>query len=282
MEKINLNYLNTNDDESILKIKNNPLCEKIIEELNITNEEIITNYELLSNFSKYNKKCLTCKGMNECDHSTKGYIYNIKRGTNNYLTDCFTICKYYEDYYKRQSNLLLTTFNENDLLDESQKNFVMDNVSRLGLEFANKMIQILEGKKISGAYLSIADSKLRLKLVKSLASGLLLNNKVAIVKFSDFLQRIKSEFGSNNGPNALSLALESDILILDGLGSESITSWSRDEILFSILDSRLQSEKTTILCSEFPLEELRKIYKLNYNDGAKANQIVDKIIEIKE
>ena len=48
----------------------------------------------------------------------------------------------------------------------------------------------------------------------------------------------------------------------------------------SLLDNRIQSDKTTILCSEFSLEELKKIYKINYNDDVKSNQIIDKINEI--
>ena len=71
-------------------------------------------------------------------------------------------------------------------------------------------------------------------------------------------------------------------MILDGLGNEAITTWSRDEILLSILDNRLQSDKITILCSEFSLDDLKKLYKVNYNDEVKVNQIIEKINEIKK
>ena len=55
-----------------------------------------------------------------------------------------------------------------------------------------------------------------------------------------------------------------------------------DYDILSILDNRLQSDKITILCSEFSLEELRKLYKITNNDEVKVNQIIEKINEIKK
>ena len=92
---------------------------------------------------------------------------------------------------------------------------------------------------------------------------------------------IKSEF-KITGNNTYQTIIDSEILILDGLGNEAITTWSRDEILLSILDNRLQSDKITILCSEFSLDDLKKLYKVNYNDEVKVNQIIEKINEIKK
>ena len=42
----------------------------------------------------------------------------------------------------------------------------------------------------------------------------------------------------------------------------------------------LADEWKSILCSEFSIEDLRKIYKIGYNDDVKANQLVEKIKDI--
>lgn len=282
MEKINLNYnADLNYNEILKNINESTLAKKLINELNLSDQEIKDNYELINNYIKINKRCENCKSMSNCDHSTKGHRYGLKRDFANQLTDYFTICDIYKEYYNRKKNLLLTTFNEEELLDESQKNFILDNASMLGMDFVGKIIAILEGQNVNGAYLQLSNSKIRLKLIKSLAYGLLSKHKVTIVKFSDLLKQIKSEFSSKPA-TTYNIALESDILIIDGLGNEAITTWSRDEILLSLLDNRLQSDKITILCSEFSLEGLRKLYKLNNNDEVKVNQIIDKINEIKK
>lgn len=281
MKKINLNYNeNINNEEMINNIKLSKIGKDIIKELQIEDDEIEFYYEYLINYVKSNSTCINCKSMSNCTHSTKGHKYGLKRDMYGNITDYFTICNFYKDYYTRKKNLILTTFDEEELLDESQKNFVLDNPQLLGIEFVKKVILLQKNEKVDGAFLKINNAKIRLKLIKSLAYGLLLNHNVAIIKFSDFLKQVKSEFKINNGPTAFKIALESDILIIDGIGNESVTSWSRDEILLSLIDNRQQMDKTTILCSEFDLDELKKIYKLGYNDDIKANQIIEKIKEI--
>jgi len=127
MEKINLNYnADVNLDEIILKIKKNPLGKKIIQELKITDQEIERHYELLNNYLSINQNCLNCHNMSNCDHSTKGLKYQLKRDIEGDLTDCFVVCDNYNDYYIRKKNLIYTTFDENDLLDEKQKDFFLE------------------------------------------------------------------------------------------------------------------------------------------------------------
>lgn len=283
MEKLNLKTnSNLNLADLLAKIKNDSNVKPLLNDLKVTDEEIITYYELFNYYVTINQKCFHCQNKNECNHSTKGMIYQIVRDQYQELTDNFTICKFYQDYYTRKNNLLFTTFNVEELLDESQKNFILDNVALLGKEFTTKIISLLKGQRISGAFLQLKDSKIRLKLLKSLAFGLLLKYQVCIVKFSDLLKEIKNDFKYTDKEDTFSLVLKSDILIIDGLGNESITTWSRDEVLLSLLDNRLQSDKTTILCSEFSLDELAKSYKISYNDEAKAQHLIDKILEIKK
>ena len=279
MEKLNLKFSDSNVDEIVLNIKSNPLAKQVISQLHLTDEEIKNNYELINNFLSNNKSCINCSGMKNCNHFTKGHRYGIKRDDDNDLTDYFTICDYYKDYYVRKNNLIYTTFNQDNILDESQKRFILDNPQLLGLEYIKKIIQIQNNDNVSGVYLKVSNSKIRLKIIQSLAYNLLLNHKVSIVKFSDLLKNIKSEF-KTSGNETYNLLLDSEILIIDGLGNEAITTWSRDEILLSLLDNRLQNDKVTILCSEFSIEDLRKIYKIGYNDDVKANQLVEKIKDI--
>lgn len=281
MKKLDLEYHDQiNLDEIVLHIKNSPMAKQLIVKENISDEEIKKHFELFNQYIKINEKCLTCQSMKDCNHSTKGYQYIIKRDLQSNLTDSLSICKFYHDYYKRKSHLLFTTFNDIELLDDKQKSFVIDNARLLGMDFVNKMILLLKGQKINGGFLQIKDSKIRLKIVKSLSYGLLLNNFVSIVKFSDLLQAIKADFNTNNKANTFKNVLESDILLIDGIGNEAITTWSRDEVLLSLLDNRLQSEKTTIITSEFSLEELKKLYQINNRDEVRASQIIEKINEV--
>ena len=79
MQQLKLNYQVDNVDEIVLEIKSSDVIKPLIESLNLTDEEIIQNYELFYQYIKVNQSCLTCKGMKDCLHSTKGMQYGIKK-----------------------------------------------------------------------------------------------------------------------------------------------------------------------------------------------------------
>ena len=173
MEKINLNYNeNINSEEMIKNIKLSKLGKDIIKELQIEDDEIEFYYEYLINYIKTNSNCTNCKSMSNCTHSTKGHIYGLKRDLYGNITDYFTICNLYKDYYQRKKHLLLTTFDEEELLDESQKNFILDNPQLLGMDFVKKIIKLQKHEKVDGAFLKVNNAKIRLKLIKSLGGDL--------------------------------------------------------------------------------------------------------------
>lgn len=278
MEQLKIKMTKEIDYDSILSsIKSNPVGKYIIEKLDLNDEDIKKNYALINAYIADNEPCFVCKSKKDCKHYSKGYQYNLTKDEQGFIDNCISICKFYESYYQKEKNLVYTTFNKDNLLDEGQKSFLVDNIKLLGSDFVKQIIKIIKKEQNVGAFLVLKDSKLRLKLIQSLANELLLEHKVMIVKFTDYIKEIKKDFKNSE---LLDMAFESEILIIDGLGSESISSWSRDEILLSILDSRLQSEKVTILCSEFDVDELNKIYRLNANDEAKSKQIINKIKEI--
>ena len=68
------------------------------------------------------------------------------------------------------------------------------------------------------------------------------------------------------------------IVILDDVGGESVTAWSRDEILLPLLNHRLDQNLTTIFISEFAIEQLPLLYTLQ-NDELKAKKFISKIKE---
>jgi len=62
------------------------------------------------------------------------------------------------------------------------------------------------------------------------------------------------------------------------VGGESVTAWSRDEILLPLLNHRLDQNLTTIFISEFAIEQLPLLYTLQ-NDELKAKKFISKIKE---
>ena len=71
MEKLNLNYNNLDFQEILSFIKNSSLGKQIIQDLNLTDKEIIDHYELINNYIKINKRC----EKNTTGHMILGRVY---------------------------------------------------------------------------------------------------------------------------------------------------------------------------------------------------------------
>jgi len=95
--------------------------------------------------------------------------------------------------------------------------------------------------------------------------------KVAFVKVTDFFNRMRSYFNSDSGQidRDVSSLKKADYLILDDIGSEAVSEFVRDDILFRILDYRLDHSLMTLFTSNLTKEELLKHYQ--YDRREKSN-----------
>jgi len=281
MDKIKTNiHAIVNDEELVNHIKQNELSKELIEKLHLNDIELVDYFQIIERYLKDHASCINCKSKNDCTHSTKGYAYQLKRDEDNQVTDYLSVCDKYKSYYKKLDNFIYSTFNKEELLDENQKTFFQDNMEKLGESFSACIESIYNDIPNHGAFVTLSDSKLRLKLVKSLAVGLLNKHTVSIVKMNDMLKEIKDNFKNYDALDIVSELKKSEIVIIDGLGSESVSAWTRDDILYSLLDTRIQNGKVTILCSEYNLDELSKIYMLNNYKDLKAERLIEKFKEI--
>ena len=75
-----------------------------------------------------------------------------------------------------------------------------------------------------------------------------------------------------------------DILLLDDIGAESVSEWSRDEILGTILQYRMDAKKTTFFTSNLTIEELEQHLSITKNgvNIVKAKRIIERIKQLTE
>ena len=70
-----------------------------------------------------------------------------------------------------------------------------------------------------------------------------------------------------------------DLLLLDDIGADSVTEWSRDEVLGTILQTRMDNDLTTFFTSNFTIEELESVLSETNKgtDVVKARRIIERI-----
>ncbi len=82
---------------------------------------------------------------------------------------------------------------------------------------------------------------------------------VAIGSVSDLLRNVENDHFGRTDNNTMELLLEADMLIIDDLGTEFRSPFN-DSTIYTILNSRINQKKHTIISSNMTVEQLNKRY----------------------
>lgn len=109
------------------------------------------------------------------------------------------------------------------------------------------------------------------------------DHSVAFIHVPSFLNLIKESFSNDELRVDISRLKRVKVLVLDDLGAEPITPWSRDEILLSILNDRFENKMKTIITSNVTPSQLVNLYKIDSRgseDLIRARRLVDRILSL--
>lgn len=186
-----------------------------------------------------------------------------------------------------------TTFNQTTK-NHTFTNAIMDGYNKDALEAATSFMRQIEAHKQEGTWLYIyadttvaASRKLsaygtgKTYLMQCIANALAYRNIPAIYVAEETLfGEIKSTYQRNSEESeqdVLRRYYTIPILMIDDLFSANYTDWSEGK-LYSILDSRYNDNKITIITSNFATGRIEK--KLPENGGKIASRIVGKSVMI--
>ncbi|MFV0558501.1 MAG: primosomal protein DnaI [Enterococcus sp.] len=100
-----------------------------------------------------------------------------------------------------------------------------------------------------------------------------------LVHFPTFSSQIKSAIANNTVNEKLEAVKKAQVLILDDVGAEAITSWTRDEIFGVILQYRMQEQLPTFFTSNLEMrmfEEHLRVTK-NADEPLKAKRLMERV-----
>ncbi|MDT2756928.1 primosomal protein DnaI [Enterococcus asini] len=100
-----------------------------------------------------------------------------------------------------------------------------------------------------------------------------------LVHYPTFSYNVKRGIADNSVNEKIEPIKKAPILVLDDVGADAITSWTRDEVFGVILQYRMQEELPTFFTSNMTMESLEKFLTLT-RDGdepLKAKRIMERI-----
>ena len=191
-----------------------------------------------------------------------------------------TYCKLYlkkkaED--KRISNFVYSDIpGEYKDLNLSNIEILDDNIKDLLM----RAIGILDGKRKKGLYiygdLGIGKTYMCIALANSLAAS---GKKVAFIKSNFFINRMRQLISTDTSlyEKIIKDIKECQYLIIDDIGSETVSAYSRDDLLFNILDYRMEHKLLTIFTSNLSKNSLLEHY--TYDKDNCSNMRAKRLLE---
>lgn len=235
------------------------------------------------------KKCKKCKNIFECKNEIKGYVYYPIKNDED-IEFCYIPCKYkldLEETNKYKENIYYFNVPET-LKNANMASIDISDKNRFDLIkwIKNFLNNYKEGKATKGLYLNGNFGCGKTYLITAMLNELAKQgHKIAMVYYPEFLRSLKESLQDGNEfKNKFNYIKKAELLLLDDIGAETLTEWSRDEILGTILQYRMEENLKTFFTSNLTIEELEKHLSITYKDidKVKARRIIERIKQLTE
>ena len=266
-------FLLSSSDENFKK-----LCSRLK-----TDDEILMKYTTkLENTVCELKNCSKCKGLDKCKNEVSGHVYYpVVRSES--LEFIYKPCKYFKEETKKEIKNNNTIFFQTprELENASLSNLTLEKERNSILKYIKDFLKKkVNNEYVKGLYLSGSFGSGKSYILSALLNELSNKGfKTVNVYYPKLLIKLKSSFDDDSYNDVLDEIMTSDVLLIDDIGAENNSSWSRDEILGTILQHRMDNNLTTFFTSNFTIDELETVLSETSKgtDIIKARRIIERI-----
>ena len=243
-------------------------------------------YENSGKFNEYFKVmevCRKCQGLSLCSQPMKGMRRELM------VEDKLLLPVHVSCPYQKQENARNVHVNNYLICDLPKPYLYIDlwdiDMMKENMDYTAAMmkaIEIIEQKQSKGLYLWGVPGVGKTYLLAGMCNKLAKEGKsICFVNVPKLIGDLKQMFQDNSAMEQyLRRIIRCDVLVLDDIGSESLTPWSRDEIILMILDQRMEQQKLTCFTSNYSCQELHDKYTYangRYPEKVAASRILERI-----
>lgn len=242
----------------------------------------------LYEYTNQSKECNRCESLEGCINFLKGHHPELVL-TRNTIDVVYKQCprKIMADEKKKNQRLIKSLYVPRDILEATFEQFEGDQ-GRLdaGDKAATFLMNYEAGLKPKGLYLygkfGVGKSYLLGAIANELAKKQIGS---MIVYVPELLREMKSSIADSTLNEKIEALKKEPILMLDDIGAEAVSSWTRDEVLGPILQFRMLEKLPTFFTSNFDFQGLE--HHLTYSqrgeeEKMKARRIMERIRSLSE
>jgi len=260
--------------EAYAEILNEPEIANLLKELGPrVNLDLLPSFiSDLDEFVRNRKKCKNCLGLDYCKQPVKGHHPKLEEKQGR-LKIVYVPCQFEKNQMYLEN---IKSFHiPKDVLKADFESVIMDprrlEVYEKSLMFIHEYLTTKKGK---GLYIYGPFGTGKTYFLSAIANALGKQGVVCgLVYFPELIAEIKSSFNTddNSSYTKVEQLKTIDVLMLDDIGSESMTSWMRDEILGRIINYRMQQGMPTFFTSNLNYEQLQQHY--SYTQKGEVEEI---------
>ncbi len=276
---------NTKLQQSFIEACKNKEFKDYVDTLDIKDETLMKYTSSLEEAALEYYNCENCKGLSTCKNNMIGYRYTPSK-EKDIISFSYLMCpkkEKIEEALAYQENIELFDMPK-DIREANFKDIYKDDKSRLPIiKFFKEFMDDYKKKdKPKGLYLNGSFGSGKTYLIAALFNEMAKKGiRGALIYYPEFLRSLKASFNSDYN-DKFEYIKKVPLLLLDDIGAENTSAWSRDEVLGPILQYRMEEHLPTFFTSNLTLQELEKSLSITTGgvDKVKARRIVERIKQL--
>ncbi|MBS4191562.1 primosomal protein DnaI [Bacillus sp. FJAT-49705] len=265
--------LNHPDVKAFLKSHEDQLTDSMIE------RSLVKLYE----YCNLSKECNKCPSLDGCVNFMKGYHPKlvIQRGS---IDIHYDTCprKIVEDEKRKNEKLIQSLYVPKDIIEASFASIYKD-AERIDAvkKAASFSMNYTPGSRQKGLFFHGKFGVGKSYLLGAIANELA-KKKISsmIVYVPELFRELKNSIADSTLNEKIERIKKAPVLMFDDIGAETMSSWTRDEVLGPILQFRMQESLPTFFTSNFDFQELE--HHLTYSqrgeeEKMKAKRVMERI-----
>lgn len=284
-EMIQTPQMNDMKKESLLSLSKEKHIQNFFKQNHLDMALMSEYWVELLDFNDDYKLCDNCPSLEKCPKDNQGMRKRLACYEGEIVLELES-CLYGKQWENKRlllEKFVITNVNEDMLLTDLKslgilkKEQLTDNEKR-ALAYIRKYEKDLSDQ---GLFLHGEIGSGKTTLLAGLMNSLAKKGKeIGFIHFPTYLVDLKASFSSGGNEYALEKLMKVEYLLLDGIGEENITPWSRDEILLTILSFRLLNHLPTFFTSMYGYKDLENVYTIKKSDSGdkiRAKTIIQKM-----
>ncbi len=210
------------------------------------------------------KKCESCMGLAHCVQARNGYLLSLQYDSVLYKQHvACTYMKEKQSILSHKKQFLLCHMSEEQLSHRLDKVDLQSEQAPYLLLYKEIYESFAQGYE-QGMYLCGQVGSGKTYLACCIVNEFAKQKKTcSFVNVARFMSDLKSNMYDNAAYTKLIRSLRvADVLVLDDIGGENVSVWCRDEVLFSILNERMDQKRLTFFTSNYDLSNLLQHFNI--------------------